>query len=140
MPDRAVTLMGNHEAMALAVIDGVSDPQLWLPQGGAETLAVMASTAPPDLPRAHIDWLRALPLRHDDGRRFFVHAGVDPAKPLAAQRDEDLIWIREPFLSDGRDLRPPDRPRSHADAGPQTAATLAATGSGSIPAPSTAAR
>jgi serine/threonine protein phosphatase 1 len=32
-----------------------------------------------------------------------VHAGVDPQKPLGAQSDHDLIWIREPFLSDARD-------------------------------------
>ena len=47
--------------------------------------------------------MRSLPLRYDDGRRFFVHAGIDPEKPLDAQSDHDLIWIREPFLSDRRD-------------------------------------
>ena len=56
-----------------------------------------------ELPPQHVDWLRALPLSHDDGRRFFVHAGVDPRRPLDAQREHDLLWIREPFLSDERD-------------------------------------
>ena len=40
-----------------------------------------------------------LRLSYDDGRRFFVHAGIDPNKPLDAQHDTDLLWIREPFLS-----------------------------------------
>lgn len=31
--------------------------------------------------------------------RFFVHAGVHPARPLDQQRPRDLLWIREPFLS-----------------------------------------
>ena len=44
-----------------------------------------------------------MPLSYDDGRRFFVHAGIDPDKPFNAQRDTDLFWIREPFLSDRRD-------------------------------------
>jgi len=29
-------------------------------------------------------------------------AGVDPEKPLDDQHDADLLWIREPFLSDAR--------------------------------------
>ena len=40
---------------------------------------------------------------HDDGRRFFVHAGIDPARPLDRQNRHDLLWMREPFLSDPRD-------------------------------------
>ena len=59
--------------------------------------------APANYPNAHVDWLRSLQLSHNDGRRFFVHAGIDPEKPLDAQQDSDLIWIREPFLSDRRD-------------------------------------
>jgi serine/threonine protein phosphatase 1 len=31
-----------------------------------------------------------------------VHAGVNPSRPLAAQDVHDLIWIREPFLSDNK--------------------------------------
>jgi serine/threonine protein phosphatase 1 len=34
---------------------------------------------------------------------LFVHAGVDPDRPLDAQREHDLIWIREPFLARARD-------------------------------------
>jgi serine/threonine protein phosphatase 1 len=56
-----------------------------------------------DLPRAHLDWMRALRLTYDDGRRFFVHAGVDPDKALQAQDAATLLWIREPFLQEERD-------------------------------------
>ena len=97
--ESVVTLMGNHEAMALAVIDGKSPSRLWFAQGGLATLKSYGIAEPNELPRAHVDWLRALPLRYDDGRRFFVHAGVNPATPLEAQDDFDLLWIREPFLS-----------------------------------------
>jgi len=47
----------------------------------------------------HTRWLSQLPLQFDDGLRFFVHAGVDVSKPLNEQSKEDLLWIREPFLS-----------------------------------------
>jgi serine/threonine protein phosphatase 1 len=43
--------------------------------------------------------MRSLPVGYDDGRRLFVHAGIDPERPLADQDRSDLIWIREPFLS-----------------------------------------
>jgi serine/threonine protein phosphatase 1 len=33
------------------------------------------------------------------GDYVFVHAGVDPARPLADQKRSDLLWIRERFLS-----------------------------------------
>lgn len=103
LPDRVIALKGNHEVMALDVVDGTTPEELWLLQGGAETLASYGVAAASELPRQHIDWMRSLRLSYDDGRRFFVHAGIDPEKPLDAQDDYDLIWIREPFLSDGRD-------------------------------------
>ena len=38
MPERVIALKGNHEAMALEVIDGTIPAHYWLAQGGAETL------------------------------------------------------------------------------------------------------
>ena len=102
-PEQVIALTGNHEAIALDVIDGTVPANDWLTQGGAETLRSYGVRNAGDLPSAHLDWLRSLPLSYDDGRRFFVHAGIDPNKPFNAQRDADLIWIREPFLSDRRD-------------------------------------
>jgi len=102
--DAVVPLMGNHEAMALAVIDGDAPARFWLVQGGAETLMSYGVDAASELPRAHVEWLRSLRLSHDDGRRFFVHAGVNPDAPLDAQDDNDLLWIREPFLSHRHDF------------------------------------
>lgn len=102
IPD-VVALLGNHEAMLLAALDGAIDPEIWLGQGGAVTLGSYGVAQLSALPRGDIDWLRTLPLRQDDGRRFFVHAGVDPRLPLDAQNENDLLWIREPFLVDERD-------------------------------------
>lgn len=101
--DDVVALMGNHEDMALSVIDGTSPARSWLAQGGAATLDSYGAVRPDEILGAHIDWMRALRLSHDDGRRLFVHAGVKPGVPLDAQNPGDLLWIREPFLSDRRD-------------------------------------
>jgi serine/threonine protein phosphatase 1 len=102
LPD-VVALMGNHEAMLLAVIDGAVGPENWLGQGGVMTLRSFGVAEARALPRGDVDWLRTLPLTKDDGRRFFVHAGVDPRLPLDAQNEDDLLWIREPFLAADRD-------------------------------------
>ena len=52
---------------------------------------------PSELPADHVAWLRGLQTYHDDGRRLFVHAGIDPNRPLDRQDRHDLLWIREPF-------------------------------------------
>ncbi|MGD0025975.1 MAG: metallophosphoesterase family protein [Xanthobacteraceae bacterium] len=100
--EHVIALMGNHEAWALAVADGTMPASNWLLNGGAATLESYGVGHVTELPHAHLDWFRSLRLTYDDGRRFFVHAGVDPKKPLDAQDEFDLLWIREPFLSDGR--------------------------------------
>ena len=52
-----------------------------------------------ELPKDHLNWLRNLPTHFDDGLRFFVHAGIRPGVPLDRQTRDDMLWIREPFLS-----------------------------------------
>jgi len=100
---RVIALKGNHEAVTIEVAEGKTAAEPWLGEGGAATLRSYGVSSARELPNAHLAWLRSLPLRYDDGRRFFVHAGIDPEKPLNAQSDHDLLWIREPFLSDTRD-------------------------------------
>ena len=100
---RVVALKGNHEAMLLDVYDGVSPESYWRREGGEATLRSYGVARARDLPETKVAWFRSLPLTYDDGRRFYVHAGVNPRLPLDAQPERDLIWIREPFLSNRRD-------------------------------------
>lgn len=100
---RMVALKGNHEGMVLDVCDGITPASYWRSQGGEATLRSYGVARAEDLPETNLNWFRALRLSYDDGRRFYVHAGVNPLLPLDAQREHDLIWIRQPFLSDRRD-------------------------------------
>ena len=100
--DSVVALMGNHEAMVLSIIDENIPAGTWLTEGGAATLRSYGVVSARALPHAHVTWLRSLRMSYDDGRRLFVHAGVNPEKALDAQ-DDALLSIREPFLSDARD-------------------------------------
>jgi serine/threonine protein phosphatase 1 len=103
LQERVIALMGNHEAWVLALLEGSAATSVWLRNGGAQTLLSYGVRDVGDLPPAHLDWMRSLRLSYDDGRRLFVHAGVNPERPLDAQDEDDLLWIREPFLCDGRD-------------------------------------
>lgn len=105
---RAINLMGNHEDMLLAALAHPDDRGLaehWLFNGGTATLASWnvrgggAATWERQIPPAHLDFLRNLGLRHAAGGYLFVHAGVQPGTPLDRQSRQDLLWIREPFLS-----------------------------------------
>jgi serine/threonine protein phosphatase 1 len=98
LPDRVVCLRGNHEVLLLEALAN-DDMRLWLFNGADTTLASYGVDQVSALPPDHLAWYAALKPSFDDGRRFFVHAGVDPDRPLDQQRDYDLAWIREPFLS-----------------------------------------
>jgi serine/threonine protein phosphatase 1 len=103
MSERLVALKGNHEAWALGVAAGTMKLSTWLANGGDATLESYGASEVGELPAAHLKWMSGLRSSFDDGRRFFVHGGVNPERPLDAQDEMDLLWIREPFLSDGRD-------------------------------------
>jgi serine/threonine protein phosphatase 1 len=110
---RAVNLSGNHEQMMLEAVL-TAEPAafaLWMRNGGRPALRSwgLAPDLPPGelraaLPPAHLAFLRGLALSHREGGYLFVHAGVRPGVPLAAQSPHDLLWIREPFLSWPGDL------------------------------------
>ncbi|MCK1366391.1 metallophosphoesterase family protein [Bradyrhizobium sp. 62] len=103
-PDEIICLRGNHEDLLLAALEGEDAELNWRQNGAQSTLESYKAKTPRYVPLKHIDWIRSLPLYHDDGMRFFVHAGVHPDKPLDLQRRRDLLWIREPFLSSDKDF------------------------------------
>ena len=51
------------------------------------------------MPASDQDFIFGLALTHRAGPYLFVHAGLRPRVPLARQATDDLLWIREPFLS-----------------------------------------
>jgi serine/threonine protein phosphatase 1 len=92
-------LRGNHEQLlldALAEEEPGEATDLWLMNGGNPEFLPVA--------HEHQDWLEALPLRAIRGSYLFVHAGVRPGVPLAEQKADDLLWIRESFLSQDHGL------------------------------------
>ncbi len=107
-------LMGNHEEIFLAALDGDARAlRAFCRIGGRET-AISYGIEPESYERMDYDEIHgalvaAVPDCH---RRFlasfedmvvlgdyaFVHAGIHPERALDAQRPEDLRWIRDRFL------------------------------------------
>lgn len=113
-------LLGNHEEIFLAALDG--DPKglrLFCRVGGRETalsygiaaesyersgyedLAVLLTDA---VPPEHRVFLAGGTDMEVIGDYAFVHAGVNPGRTLEEQRVADLRWIRDPFLDHRKEL------------------------------------
>lgn len=101
-PGHVIALAGNHEDL-FCQTDTSAGMGRWIANGGGAMLRSYGVTARTGLPPAHIDFLRNRPTSFDDGQRLFVHAGVRPGIPLKEQTRDDLLWIREPFLSSNAD-------------------------------------
>lgn len=115
-----VFVKGNHEALLMSLLD---DPRMlpnWIQLGGMTTLMSYGiATSTNDvlqrgrgvsialaaaIPKAHTDFLTNLVPCFSFGDYFFAHAGVRPGITLEKQSEQDLMWIREPFLSSDRDF------------------------------------
>jgi serine/threonine protein phosphatase 1 len=113
-----ICLRGNHDDEFLKFL---LSPRLrpdWLNFGGDATLRSygvdvfrqlkldasgksLLASARGRVPVEHIEFLKSAPVSLSVGRLIFVHAGLRPGLALEAQSDADLMWIREPFLTEG---------------------------------------
>jgi serine/threonine protein phosphatase 1 len=91
-------LMGNHEAMMVDAFTGSSTSLLlWLQNGGNfEQYAEMQD---------HLQWVADLPVYMTIGDTMFIHAGFwpgkDPVDTINAGKTDSILWMREPFLTQG---------------------------------------
>jgi serine/threonine protein phosphatase 1 len=117
----AIALRGNHERIMLDFLDDAKVGPLWLHNGGGatmdsygvavtsedendpEVLADLQADLREKLPQRHRDFLVTLKSMHSEGDYLFVHAGIRPGVPLDQQREEDILWIRNPFLNSADD-------------------------------------
>jgi serine/threonine protein phosphatase 1 len=123
-----VVLKGNHDRMFARFLAEPWEPEpglraefSWLhPRlGGSDTLRSYGIANAGDrpiekvhaeartaVPSAHLAFLASLPAFHRAGDCLFVHAGIRPGVALENQTETDLVWIREPFLSETASFGP----------------------------------
>ncbi len=107
-------LYGNHEELLVKSLTSLETMRHFLRHGGRETMqsfgisAKVLASAPVDelqelwtatVPADVLDFISGFEEMIRIGDYLFVHAGINPATPLASQKVSDLRWIREPFLS-----------------------------------------
>jgi serine/threonine protein phosphatase 1 len=64
-----------------------------------DTLAQTCAALHRALPPSHVSFLNATELSFTSGDYLFVHAGIRPGTFLADQKAQDMLWIRDEFLS-----------------------------------------
>jgi len=96
-----VPLLGNHEEMLLAALEGPSELRYWLKFGGTEALASyghrsgqdIGPAGPRDLiPREHLQFIKGCRDYFETVRHIFVHAYYEPDRPLPEQHWGGLRW------------------------------------------------
>jgi serine/threonine protein phosphatase 1 len=114
-PTSHIALKGNHEELLESFLVRPEVGEHWRRLGGLETLHSYgvpvaelmvrknydeaAEQLRAAMPAEHVHFLRSLKTSHSHGKYFLCHAGVRPGVPLDRQSDEDLLWIRDEFLS-----------------------------------------
>lgn len=114
-PTDYVALKGNHEELLETFLTRPAIGPQWRRLGGLETLHSYkvpvadlmvgkgfdeaAQALRQALPAEQSAFLGRLKLSLTVGGYFLCHAGVRPGVPLDNQRAEDLLWIRDEFLS-----------------------------------------
>lgn len=105
---------GNHEEMMLLSLENEDVLRAFLRHGGRET--VLSYPIDPEayaaadfagvqalmraaVPAADIDFMAGFEGAIQIGDYLFVHAGIAPGVAIEDQLENDLRWIREPFLS-----------------------------------------
>ena len=119
-PTPHIPLKGNHELLLESFL---ADPEIgvqWRRLGGLETLfsygvpvsGLMVGKNYDEaseqfrkaLPPEHLQFLESLKTSYSHGNYFLCHAGVRPGVPLERQTVDDLLWIRDEFLSSTRNF------------------------------------
>jgi serine/threonine protein phosphatase 1 len=114
-PTAFTALAGNHEDLLTAFLEDERVLEAWRSLGGLETLHsygvdVGGAKAGRDMAKIRAAFATRFPARHRQflasltssiaiGDYFFCHAGVRPGVPLDRQERNDLLTIRETFLS-----------------------------------------
>ncbi len=106
-------LAGNHEEMFLESFTDLEMLRHFLRHGGRETIlsyglerdrynALTLEELQEEMtrlvPAEDREFLASMEEWIEAGDYLFVHAGIDPNRPLEEQRRSDLLWIRERFL------------------------------------------
>lgn len=95
-----VFLKGNHEDMLLRYLKGENIRDMYIVNGGAETInSYKKNYGKFSLPEKHREFYENLKLYYEADDFIAVHAGLNPRINSIEEQDPyDLIWIRDAFF------------------------------------------
>lgn len=90
-------LMGNHEQMMLDALADTNeeDVEIWLINGGIETLDSYKVNGKPEIPEKHATFLENLELYCEVDEYILVHAGLNFKMPMPLSDEVSMLWIRD---------------------------------------------
>lgn len=109
-PERVICLRGNHEQMLLDFIDGANT--VWIDSSTGSDQTFVQFTGKPfifrteadfdaarqliakSIPVEQLEFLRQLPLYHEDDHALYVHAGLEDGKHPRDSSPHALLWTR----------------------------------------------
>jgi len=98
-----VFLKGNHEQMFLNYYREGKDEELFMHNGGLNTLISYglagAGKKHHAIPDTHMEFFTTLQSWYITEDYIFVHAGLRPGIPVEKQDTDDLLWIRHDFIN-----------------------------------------
>lgn len=89
------TLRGNHEQMMLDSLIDKEGLDLWIRNGGAETMRSFGIGYLNDLPKKYLSFFKETPLYIETEKYIFVHAGLNFHRKNIFEDKEAMLWIRD---------------------------------------------
>ena len=92
---RLIPLLGNHDEVLLAVLDGRANLARLLRAGGQQTIdSYRPGGTLADMPHEHVEFLRSCQRYYESNTHLFAHGNYDPARPLAETDNATFTWRR----------------------------------------------
>lgn len=91
-------LTGNHEQMLLEILEPADESGFYQTSWDPSVSKQYYELQPHDRKKV-LRWLRERPFWTFDDYRVYVHAGLYPGVPLESQTKDNLVWIRDRFLT-----------------------------------------
>ncbi len=102
---KTIFIKGNHEWMFHQFYT-YRDPdswQLWEYNGARKTIESYGDID--NIPDEHLKFIENTKLYHMEENFLFVHGGIKPNVKMEDQREEDILWIRDEFISSHEPLK-----------------------------------
>ncbi len=89
------TLRGNHEQMLLDSVINETEMDIWLRNGGSETMQSFGINSIKELPYQYLSFFKRTKFYIKTRKYIFVHAGLNFNNENIFEDKEAMLWIRD---------------------------------------------